>query len=486
MARSDNFFSFAAEKLNLEIFMTSIIVILFIVGYACIALESGLKVNKTAVALLMCVLCWVLYMVDCGVYVPQFYPEEFSKFCAESFGGTTAELSRAFASEHLLLNHLGDACEIIFFLMGAMTIVEIVDSNGGFNFVRERLGTRNKRALLWRIVLMTFFLSAILDNLTTSIVMIMVLRKLVADHKERMIFAAMVILAANSGGAFSPIGDVTTIMLWIKGNISTLGVIKEVFLPSIASVVVPALILQFKLKGELVPAGADTQMTSAQHFSALQRQWVFWVGVGGLMLVPIFRTLTGLPPFMGILLVLSVLWIMTELFYSRKKDIETTTQQRVSNLLHRIDMTTILFFLGILMTVGVLAEIGVLGEFGKWLDNVSNHNAYLVTGIIGVVSSIVDNVPLVASCMGMYDIAPLTVTDPTLLNFVQDGVFWQLLAYCAGVGGSILIIGSAAGVVVMGLEKISFGWYLRHISWIAFLGYLAGIIVYWLEKSFLF
>ena len=275
MARSDYFFSFAAEKLNLEIFMTSIIVILFIVGYACIALESGLKVNKTAVALLMCVLCWVLYMVDCGVYVPQFYPEEFSKFCAESFGGTTAELSRAFASEHLLLNHLGDACEIIFFLMGAMTIVEIVDSNGGFNFVRERLGTRNKRALLWRIVLMTFFLSAILDNLTTSIVMIMVLRKLVADHKERMIFAAMVILAANSGGAFSPIGDVTTIMLWIKGNISTLGVIKEVFLPSIASVVVPALILQFKLKGELVPAGADTQMTSAQYFSALQRQWVF-------------------------------------------------------------------------------------------------------------------------------------------------------------------------------------------------------------------
>ncbi len=466
--------------------MTSIIVILFIVGYVCIALENGLKINKTAVALLMCVLCWVLYMANCGMYVPQFYQEEFSKFCAESFGGTTAGLSRAFASEHLLLKHLGDACEIIFFLMGAMTIVEIVDSNGGFNFVRERLGTRNKRALLWRIVLMTFFLSAILDNLTTSIVMIMVLRKLVADHKERMLFAAMVILAANSGGAFSPIGDVTTIMLWIKGNISTLGVIKEVFLPSIASVVVPALILQIRLKGKLVPTGADMQMTSAQHFSALQRQWVFWVGVGGLMLVPIFRTLTGLPPFMGILLVLSLLWIMIELFYSRKKDVEIATQQRVSSLLHRIDMATILFFLGILMAVGVLAEIGVLGEFGKWLDNVSNHNAYLVTGIIGVVSSIVDNVPLVASCMGMYDIVPTAVTDPALVNFVQDGVFWQLLAYCAGVGGSILIIGSAAGVVVMGLEKISFGWYLRHISWIAFLGYLAGIVVYWFEKNFLF
>lgn len=466
--------------------MTSVIVILFVVGYACIALEHGLKVNKAAVALLMCVACWVLYMLDCGTYVNQFYPEEFAAFSAKSFGGTALEQARAFASEHLLLSHLGDACEIIVFLMGAMTIVEVVDSNGGFNFVRERLGTRNKRALLWRIVLMTFFLSAVLDNLTTSIVMVMVLRKLVSDGKERMLFAAMVILAANSGGAFSPIGDVTTIMLWIKGNITTLGVIKEVFLPSIASVVVPALLLQFQLKGELQPAAGNAASADSYPFSARERRWVFWVGVGGLVMVPVFRTLTGLPPFMGILLVLALLWMMTELFYARKKDMESTMQQRVSELLHRIDMATILFFLGILMTVGVLSEIGVLGEFGQWLDEVSNHNAYLVTGIIGVVSSIVDNVPLVASCMGMYDVVPATVTDPNLQSFVQDGTFWQLLAYCAGVGGSMLIIGSAAGVVVMGLEKISFGWYLRHISWLALAGYLTGILIYWLEKVFLF
>lgn len=467
--------------------MTSVIVILFIVGYACIALENGLKVNKTAIALLMSVVCWVLYMLNCDTYVNMFHAEEFAKFCAESLGGTSEELARMFAGGDLLLSHLGDACEIIIFLMGAMTIVEVVDSNGGFNFVRERLGTRNKRALLWRIVLMTFFLSAILDNLTTSIVMIMVLRKLVSDHKERMIFAAMVILAANSGGAFSPIGDVTTIMLWIKGNITTLGVIKEVFLPSIASVVVPAFLLQYRLKGELQPTSASTSSVSTYSFSAGERQWVFWVGVGGLVLVPVFRTLTGLPPFMGILLVLSLLWLITEMFYARKsKKADSSMQQRVSDLLHKIDMTTILFFLGILMTVGVLSEIGVLSEFGAWLDNASNHNAYLVTGIIGIVSSIVDNVPLVASCMGMYDVYPATVTDPALLNFVQDGTFWQLLAYCAGVGGSILIIGSAAGVVVMGLEKISFGWYLRHISWVALVGYLAGIIIYWLEKSFLF
>lgn len=467
--------------------MTSVIVVLFVVGYACIALEHGLKVNKAAVALLMCVACWVLYMLDCGTYVNQIHPEVFATFSADAASGTSVlEQARAYASGPLLLEHLGDACEIIVFLMGAMTIVEVVDSNGGFNFVRERLGTRNKRALLWRIVLMTFFLSAILDNLTTSIVMIMVLRKLVADHKERMLFAAMVILAANSGGAFSPIGDVTTIMLWIKGNITTLGVIKEVFLPSIASVVVPALLLQFQLKGELQPVAADTVSVDSYPFSARERQWVFWVGVGGLVMVPVFRSLTGLPPFMGILLVLALLWTMTELFYAQKKDVESTMQQRVSDLLHRIDMATILFFLGILMTVGVLSEIGVLGQFGQWLDGVSDHNAYLVTGIIGIVSSIVDNVPLVASCMGMYDIVPATVTDPNLQNFVQDGTFWQLLAYCAGVGGSILIIGSAAGVVVMGLEKISFGWYLRHISWLALAGYLAGILVYWLEKAFLF
>ncbi len=466
--------------------MTAVIVLLFVAGYACIALEHGLKVNKAAVALVMSVVCWVLYMSFCDVYVPRFYAGEFAAFSASAGEGSLLDRARAFANEHLLLRHLGDTCEIIFFLMGAMTIVETVDANGGFNFVRDRLGTRSKRALLWRIVIMTFFLSALLDNLTTSIVMVMVLRKLVDDPKDRMVYAAMIILAANSGGAFSPIGDVTTIMLWIKGNVSTLGVIAEVFLPSVISVIVPLLLIQGQLKGELRPVAEDPSACPCYDFSAKERQWVFWLGVGGLVMVPVFRTLTGLPPFMGILLVLGILWLTTEFFYARKPNVEGSCMQRMGNLLCRIDLATLLFFLGILMTVAVLSEIGVLSEFGRWLEEASDNNAYLVTGIIGIVSSIVDNVPLVAGCMGMYEIAPATVTDPALLNFVQDGTFWQLLAYCAGVGGSILIIGSAAGVVVMGLEKITFGWYLRRISWLALAGYLAGIAVYWLEKQLFF
>ena len=302
--------------------MTAVIVLLFVAGYACIALEHGLKVNKAAVALVMSVVCWVLYMSFCDVYVPRFYAGEFAAFSASAAEGSLLDRARAFANEHLLLRHLGDTCEIIFFLMGAMTIVETVDANGGFNFVRDRLGTRSKRALLWRIVIMTFFLSALLDNLTTSIVMIMVLRKLVTDHKDRMVYAAMIILAANSGGAFSPIGDVTTIMLWIKGNVSTLGVIAEVFLPSVISVIVPLLLIQGQLKGELRPVADDPSACPSYDFSAKERQWVFWLGVGGLVMVPVFRTLTGLPPFMGILLVLGILWLTTEFFYARKPNVE--------------------------------------------------------------------------------------------------------------------------------------------------------------------
>lgn len=444
--------------------MVTIIVTVFVLGYLCIALESVLKVNKAAPALLMCVACWVLYMLDAGSFI-------------ESFRGVSVaagELSQ-WVNEHILLSHLGDTCEILFFLMGAMTIVEIVDANGGFNFVRDRLQTTSKHALLWRITFMTFFLSAVLDNLTTSIVMIMVLRKLVQDHKDRLIYASLIILAANAGGAFSPIGDVTTIMLWIKGNITTVGVIKELLIPSIVAVVVPTLLLQFKLKGQLAKPQA-AEAGDALHFSKAERNTVFCLGVGGLIFVPIFRFLTGLPPFMGILLVLGLLWTTTEIFYRSKGHIEETTQQRVTQLLTRIDMSTILFFLGILMAVATLQETGVLTSFGRSLDTLSGGNHYLVTGIIGVVSSIVDNVPLVAGCMGMYDVAATG-------DFAVDGIFWQLLAYCAGVGGSMLIIGSAAGVVVMGLEKITFGWYLRHFSWIAFVGYLAGMGAYWVEKA---
>ncbi len=331
---------------------------------------------------------------------------------------------------------------------------------------------------------MTFVLSAILDNLTTSIVMVMVLRKLVADRGDRMIYAGLVILAANSGGAFSPIGDVTTIMLWIKGNITTVGVIKEVFLPSVVSVVVPALLLQGRLKGTLPQMEAAARADSLQ-FTAGERAVVFWLGVGGLMFVPVFRFLTGLPPFMGILLVLGLLWTTTELFYRSRGDVEESTQQRVTQLLSRIDMSTILFFLGILMAVATLAETGVLAAFGRELNAASGGNHYVVTGVIGIVSSIVDNVPLVAGCMGMYDVttAAVAAAQPELADFAVDGIFWQLLAYCAGVGGSMLIIGSAAGVIVMGLEKITFGWYLRNISWVALAGYLAGIGTYWLEKA---
>jgi Na+/H+ antiporter, nhaD family len=447
--------------------LTLAIVVVFIMGYLCIALESLTKVNKAPVALLMCVACWTLFMVNPSEFVLPGMPE-----LTGNAAGILAHVGES------LREHLGETAETLFFLMGAMTIVEVVDTNGGFNFVRDSIQTHSKRGLLWRIAFMTFFLSAILDNLTTSIVMIMVLRKLVADKQDRMVYAALVIIAANSGGAFSPIGDVTTIMLWIAGSITTVGVITEILVPSLVSMLVPAFIMQYMLKGKL-PAMAASAEDSALAFTRVQRRIIFFLGVGGLMFVPIFRYLTDLPPYMGILLVLGVLWTATEIFHRRMHLGEDSMSARVIALLRKIDMGTILFFLGILMAVGCLAEIGVLTAMGRGLDSVSGGNHYLVTGIIGVLSSIVDNVPLVAGCMGMYPIAPTG-------DMAVDGIFWQLLAYCAGVGGSMLIIGSAAGVVVMGLEKITFGWYMKRITWVAFVGYLAGILVYWVERMLFF
>lgn len=447
--------------------MTLAIVVVFIMGYLCIALESLTKVNKAPVALLMCVACWTLFMVNPSEFVLPGMPE-----LTGNAAGILAHVGES------LREHLGETAETLFFLMGAMTIVEVVDTNGGFNFVRDSIQTHSKRGLLWRIAFMTFFLSAILDNLTTSIVMIMVLRKLVADKQDRMVYAALVIIAANSGGAFSPIGDVTTIMLWIAGSITTVGVITEILVPSLVSMLVPAFIMQYMLKGKL-PAMAASAEDSTLAFTRVQRRIIFFLGVGGLMFVPIFRYLTDLPPYMGILLVLGVLWTATEIFHRRMHLGEDSMSARVIALLRKIDMGTILFFLGILMAVGCLAEIGVLTAMGRGLDSVSGGNHYLVTGIIGVLSSIVDNVPLVAGCMGMYPIAPTG-------DMAVDGIFWQLLAYCAGVGGSMLIIGSAAGVVVMGLEKITFGWYMKRITWVAFVGYLAGILVYWVERMLFF
>ena len=440
--------------------LSLLIVIVFCIGYLCIALEGVTKINKAAIALLMCVLCWTLLMTGPTTYYP-----------AIAGGDVLHHISEVI--EH----HLGDAAGTLFFLMGAMTIVEIVDSNGGFNFVRDTIKTRSKRKLLWRVALMTFFLSAILDNLTTSIVMIMVLRKLVQSQSDRLLYAALVVIAANSGGAFSPIGDVTTIMLWIKGVITTQGVISEIFVPSLVSMLVPAFILQFQLKGKF-DKSQNLPKADISQFTKAQRNVIFWLGVGGLCFVPIFKTITHLPPFMGILLVLGILWTVTEIFHHNTAE-DDTMAQRVSDLLSRIDLSTIMFFLGILMAVAVLQEIGVLSMLGGVLDSTFEGNHYLVTGIIGVLSSIVDNVPLVAGCMGMYPVAAAG-------DMAIDGIFWQLLAYCAGVGGSMLIIGSAAGVVVMGLEKITFGWYMKKITWIAFVGYLAGIFIYWFERMLLF
>lgn len=457
------------------------IIVVFIIGYLFIALESVTKVNKAAVALFMFVAVWTLYMLDPAYFVNLIHPNFENILSLTHPGlGNGVDHVLTFVTD-LIQNHLGDTGTTLFFLMGAMTIVEVVDQNGGFDWVRRVMHTRTKRALLWRIAFMTFFLSAILDNMTTAIVMIMILRKLVKNHSDRIIYAGLVIIAANSGGAFSPIGDVTTIMLWNKGLITALGVISEILVPSIISMVIPALILQFGLKGDLDDYGDDAMgVTEEVHdFTSRQRKAVFWVGVGGLCFVPVFKSITHLPPFVGILLVLSVLWIVTEAFYSRLTKVHDSTKKRVSNLIRNIDMSTILFFLGILMAVSCLEEIGALTALGKGLNIAFNGNHFMVTGIIGVLSSIIDNVPLVAACMGMYPVAAIG-------DFATDGIFWQLLAYCAGVGGSMLIIGSAAGVVVMGLEKITFGWYMKHISWIAFVGYIAGILSYWVIREFIF
>ena len=439
--------------------ITMFIIVAFVAGYLCITLESLTKINKAAIALLMCVVCWTLLMVSPGAYYPDVASD-----------GVLHHISEVI--EH----HLGDAAGTLFFLMGAMTIVEIVDSNGGFNFVRDIMKTRSKRKLLWRVAIATFFLSSILDNLTASIVMIMVLRKLVQSREERLIYAALIIISANSGGAFSPIGDVTTIMLWIKGVITTQGILTEIFIPSLVSMLVPAFILQYSLSGKF---DKEQNLVTAEisQFTKVQRNIIFWLGVGGLVFVPIFKSITHLPPFMGILLVLGVLWTVTEIFHHNTSE-DDTMAKRVSDLLSRIDLSTIMFFLGILMAVAVLQEIGVLTALGTGLNEVFVGNYYVINGIIGVLSSIVDNVPLVAGCMGMY---PVAETGAMAI----DGIFWQLLAYCAGVGGSMLIIGSAAGVVVMGLEKITFGWYLKRITWIAFVGYFAGIVTYWLQQALL-
>lgn len=449
--------------------MYAALVVVFVIGYLLIALEHPIKIDKSATALLLGMVMWVLFILGADAL-----PFAVEKAAEHGYAGHLSDFVNA-----EILHHMGEIATTLFFLIGAMTIVELVDVHGGFSIITDRITSRDKKKLLWILGFVTFFMSAILDNLTTSIVMVMLLRKLVNEPKERWLYASMIIIAANAGGAWSPIGDITTIMLWVKGNISTGAVMMYVLLPSLVAMIIPLLFVTGKLKGKL--ASVEGSAVAQENFvSKKERNMLFYLGVGGLIFVPIFKTITHLPPFIGMLFSLSILWIVTEMMYNGKA-LDPQRQHRLPRVLQRIDTPTILFFLGILMAVAVLQSTGILGDMANMLaEKVGDAN--IINIVLGFLSSIVDNVPLVAAAQGMYSIIPLEqaqalAADSWDINFIQDGAFWLMLTYCAGVGGSMLIIGSAAGVVVMGLEKINFGWYLKNISLVAMLGYLAGAAV---------
>lgn len=444
--------------------MVVTLVTIFVIGYACIALEHPLKVNKTATALLLGVLTWSIFSLCNASFNPELSHEAW----------------RAFISGNLVEN-LGETAEIVFFLLGAMTIVTLIEDYQGFTIITDKIKTTNKKRLLWILSILTFFLSALLDNMTTAIVMVALLRKLIADQKERWLYAGMVILAANAGGAWSPIGDVTTIMLWIKGEVTTVNIIVKTLVASLVCMAVPVFILGFTLKGDIERPETQNEGIVVPHRF---RMLVLIMGVCALIFVPIFKTITHLPPYLGMLFGLSILWVTTEIL-SRKYSKEFKLPTAVSTLEH-VDVPTILFFLGILMAVSCLKVAGILGGLAQGLNdafltvetNAAGHpevvggGFFLIDLIIGVLSSVVDNVPLVAAVQGMY---PHEGIDAI---FVQNHPFWEFLAYCAGTGGSLLIIGSAAGVAVMGMEKIDFIWYLKKITLLALAGYIAGAIVF--------
>jgi Na+/H+ antiporter NhaD/arsenite permease-like protein len=440
-------------------FYQILMVVIFILGYCLIALEHPIKINKSATAILLAVVLWAVFALMAPL--------------GDIFQ-TTTPVATSDAFHEALISHLGDTSEIIFFLLGAMTIVETVDAHEGFTIITDRITTKSKRKLLWVIAFITFFMSSVLDNLTTAIVMCALLRKLISDKHDRWFFAGVVVIAANAGGAWSPIGDVTTIMLWIKGNITTLGVMKETGLTSIISLIVPVIGITFMLKGNIErPAEIETKNTKTSR----KQSWLMLcMGVGFLLFTPIFKTITNLPPYLGILLGLGVIWVTTEILHS--KNPEEYDRLSVLASLKRVDIPSVLFFLGILMAVSCLATAGHLKMLANGLDKMGNF--YVTDIVIGIISSVVDNVPLVAAAMGMYPI------DPSVTHLATDGAFWEFLAYCAGTGGSLLIIGSAAGVAVMGMEKIDFIWYMKKISPWALLGYFAGAGVYILQSMFLF
>lgn len=469
--------------------MFILMIIVFVLGYAAIALEHNINVNKTATALFLGVILWVLFMLDADNILTADIGGRFSSFLQSHPDVKNLpqwEQYVKYISENQILGFLGEISGILFFLMGAMTIVEIIDQHGGFNIITNRIKTRNKVKLLWIISIITFFLSAVLDNLTTAIVMVALLRKLIDKRHDRWLYAGMVIIAANAGGAWSPIGDVTTIMLWINGNITAASIITKLFLPSLVSMLVPVLVLSFMLKGEFA-APQHYELSNARSVTVAtrrERHIIFLLGIGALLFTPVFKVLTHLPPFLGMLLGLSVLWIFTELMYHRKQNIDEKEKRTVARVLKNVDVPTILFFLGILFAVDALQSAGHLTLVSQWLDNTFN-NAYIPNILIGLLSAIVDNVPLVAGAMGMHpvvsaDAIAAVANSGMVSNYMVDGEFWNLLAYCAGTGGSILIIGSAAGVAVMGLEKIEFIWYMKRISLFGLLGYFAGILTYFL------
>jgi len=425
--------------------MVTMLVVIFVLAYAAIALEHPLKVNKSASALLGAGLLWTVYAVAMGD------PHAVSEQLGESLMGTA---------------------QIVFFLLGAMTIVEVVDAHNGFEVITSRIKTKKLSTLMWMVGFVTFFLSAILDNLTTTIVMVSLMKKLLDRRDDRLFFAGIIIIAANAGGAWSPIGDVTTTMLWIGGQITALAIMEGVFVPSMINLLVPLAVTSFLLRGREVvgvAANEDVQFKA----SDFEKNMMFFLGLGILVAVPVFKAVTHLPPFMGILFGLGLLWLVGDLIHKHKED-EEKEHFTLVHALTQIDMGSIVFFIGILLAVASLEHSHILTAVASWLDHTVGRLDIIVS-IIGIVSAVVDNVPLVAASMGMYSLA----------QYPADSFLWEYMAYCAGTGGSILIIGSAAGVAAMGLEKIDFIWYLKKISWLALLGYAGGAIFYVLEFQLL-
>ncbi|MCF8346276.1 MAG: sodium:proton antiporter NhaD [Bacteroidales bacterium] len=478
--------------------MFILMVVVFVLGYLAIALEHPLRVDKAVPALMIGSLMWVIYMVGAFDIFSAGLSEAWNSYreTAALTGHATAthgegllDEMRDFIVHKEIIHHLGEISEILFFLLGAMTIVEIIDKHDGFKVITDRIRTTKKIKLLWILSFLTFFMSAALDNLTTTIVMVALIRKICADKQTKWFFASMIVLAANAGGAWSPIGDVTTIMLWIGGQVTTGSIIANVILPSLVTMVVPLALLSITIRGDVArPIVKENEMILT---TSGERTLMLVLGVSGLLFVPVFKTVFHLPPYQGMLLSLSVIWLVTEILHQNKPT-GIRNRLRVITILKSVELPTIFFFLGILSAVAALQSAGHLTILAGYLDEQLG-NIFLIDMAIGVLSAVVDNVPLVAGAMGMYPIEDAAsiaaMTNPEAIEyaqyFVQDGLFWEFLAYTAGTGGSILIIGSAAGVAAMGMEKIDFIWYLKKISWLAIVGYVAGAAVYFLQAVIL-